>query len=174
MLSNHQHFFCSRLQDRYHPWLWLFWNSGAHIMEAKKPKVIEMTIWTDQNWHMNTKVWGDVDLSHLDIAQMNAHSLPSLSEPLLSVSTITDTRKAVVFLQNYALIVNNPHKLEQYVRLSGQLLSEGMRRNKLYYTFGHRNVIFRAHATIAESMLPWHRCLSHMSLCSLHDLRRRG
>lgn len=110
--------------------------------KLENPIPSNMSIRTANNGQMKASHQGDLDLSHLGLSTMTAHTVSGLAEPLLSVSAITDSNKAVVFVQDAALIVDGPRKLEQHIRSSGQLISEGTCRNKSYYVAGHPKVSF--------------------------------
>lgn len=91
---------------------------------------------------MKARSRGSIDLSHLGIQPLIAHSVSGLAKPLLSISEVTNAGKAVVFLRNSVLIVQNPANQHHYLRLTGTVSAEGSRRNKFYYLPSRHSVSF--------------------------------
>lgn len=117
---------------------------------------------------------GTIKLPHLGIDAIEVHTVPDLAEPLLSVADVTDKEKGVLFLKSSVLVIDQPHKLETYLRNSNMTIYKGRRKQRSYYVDAHKGASFRANPSPAASMLTWHRRLSHLNLRNLQDLRRRG
>lgn len=134
----------------------------------------DLQILTANKGLMNASSKGQLNLSHLGLQSLTAHSVLGVVKPLPFVSEVTDAGKAVFFLQHAVLIVNNPSNLQRHLGRTGDVLAEGFRRHRSYYLPSRPSVILRAHGTVSESMLPWHLRLSHLNLRSLQDLQRGG
>lgn len=129
---------------------------------------------TAEDRRLKAKIKGSIALSHLGIDLIEAHTVPNLAEPLLSVADVTDKGKGVLFLKSSFLVVDRPDEAEKMIRDGGLAVYEGQQENRSYYVEANTGASFRTNPSPSASMLTWHHRLSHLNLCSLQDLRRRG
>lgn len=71
-----------------------------------------------------------------------AHQVPGLAKPLLSVSDVTDSGTAVIFLRDLVIFANDLTSVEQLVRGLSHIVAEGIREQKSYYLYDTDHVSF--------------------------------
>lgn len=112
-----------------------------------------LTLQTAENSLIKASVSGTVKLPIRGLGDIKAHVIPNLSEPLLSVSDLTDKTKAVVFLKTHALIVDQPDQLEKWCQDSNTVSGEGTTIHRLYYLDKKDQVSFRTAPASSASFL---------------------
>lgn len=133
-----------------------------------------LVIRTADNSRIKAVSCGKLPLDIKRFPPIRAHLVPGLAEPLLSVSDVTDQGVAVTFLRGSVLFTKNPSLVEHFLRNSCEVIAEGSRESRSCYLYEDNHVSFRTAPLSAASYLTWHHRLSHTSLRSLQELRRRG
>lgn len=87
----------------------------------------DLHIRTANNAVMNASCQGKVKSPIPGISSLNAHAVKGLVEPLLSVADITDSGKAVIFLKNRVLFVDDMKEVEEMISKNCRVLTEGPR-----------------------------------------------
>lgn len=63
----------------------------------------------------------------------SAHVIPDLAEPLILVADLTNRNKAVIFLIDKDLVVDNPEDVKEWCSKSKVIVGEGVWVNRSYY-----------------------------------------
>lgn len=99
---------------------------------------------------------GQIEPGFTDKTSQSAVVVPQLTEPLLSVSKLSDDGIVTIFDKSTVLFYRKPN-------ISGKLIGRGVRRGGLYYLPKVRSTLSCKQANVTEDdvLLLWHRRLNH-------------